>query len=188
MDQMDKMEKQGLRISILGSLTVGCVAMGFAAATHSQAIALDGFFNLTYFIMGLFTLKVAKLVVQGDDERFPVGYAFFEPLINGIKGVFILGISLMALWGAGEALLSGGRSISAGLAMLYGALASAICWIIAILLKKKSKHCPSPLLKTDADGWIVNAAISSAAFTAFIGMWGLSFTPYSSLAPYVQNT
>jgi len=183
---MDQIEKQGLLISSGGSLTVGCVAMGFAVATRSQAITLDGMFNLTYFIISLFTLKVARLVVQGDDEHFPAGYSFFEPLINGVKGVFILGISLMALWGAFGALLTGGRTISAGLAMLYGALASAICWLIVVMLKKKTKVCSSPLLKADADGWIVNAAISSAAFVAFVGMWVLGFTPYKPFAPYVD--
>jgi predicted Co/Zn/Cd cation transporter (cation efflux family) len=65
-------------------------------------------------------------------------------------------------------------------------LASAICWIIALLLKKKTKRCSSPLLKADAAGWIVNAAISSAAFAAFAGMWVLGFTPYKAFAPYVD--
>lgn len=183
---MERVEKSGLTISIIGSLVVGCVAMGFAAATSSAAISLDGLFNITYFIISLFTMKVASLVMQGDDEHFPVGYSFFEPLINGIKGMLILGISLMALWGAVVSLFTGGRTISAGLAMIYGALASAICWIIALLLKKKVKRCSSPLLQADADGWIVNAAISSAAFAAFVGMWVLEFTPYMALVPYVD--
>ena len=182
----DQIEKNALRLSAGGSLLVGCVAMGFAVITRSQAISLDGMFNLTYFIISLFTMKVARLVVQGDDEHFPAGYSFFEPLINGIKGMFILGISLMAMWGAGGALLTGGRTISPGLAMLYGALATAICWTIALLLRKKTKSCSSPLLKADADGWIVNAAISSAAFIAFIGMWVVGLTPYKSFAPYVD--
>jgi len=40
---------------------------------------LDGLFNLAYFAAGLFTLKVAALVQQGDDGRFPLGYAFSNP-------------------------------------------------------------------------------------------------------------
>lgn len=183
---MDSIERKGILISVGGSLLVGCVAMVFAALTQSAAISLDGLFNITYFIIGIFTMKVARLVVQGDDEHFPIGYSFFEPLINGIKGMLILGISLMALWDAFMALFSGGRTISAGLAMLYGALASALCWIIALLLKKKSKACSSPLLKADAEGWIVNAAISSAAFAAFVGMWVLEFTPFKAFIPYVD--
>ncbi len=81
------MKKNALLISAEGSLLVGCVAMGFAAAS-SAAISLDGLFNITYFIISLFTMKVASLVVQGDDEHFPIGYSFFEPLINGIQLLF----------------------------------------------------------------------------------------------------
>lgn len=183
---MDQIEKKGLMISIGGSLIVGCVGMVFAVLTASQAILLDGLFNITYFIISLFTLKVARSVMKGDDEYFPAGYAFFEPLINGIKGTLILGLSLMALWGAGVALFTGGRSIAAGWAMIYGALATAICWSVVLLLKKKARSCSSPLLKADADGWIVNAAISTAAFATFVAIWGLGHTSFTAVIPYID--
>ena len=67
-------------------------------------------------------MKVASLVAGGDDERFPHGYAFFEPLVNGIKGTLLLGVSVMALLGAMQALLSGERTIAAGVAIAYGIL------------------------------------------------------------------
>jgi len=54
-------------------------------------------------------LKVARLVLRGDGERFPLGYAFFEPLVNGIKGILLLGLTLTALFSAFDALFSGGR-------------------------------------------------------------------------------
>jgi predicted Co/Zn/Cd cation transporter (cation efflux family) len=67
------------------------------------------------------------LVAGGDDERFPHGYAFFELLVNGIKGMLVLGMSVMALTGAVEALLTGGRPIAAGIAIAYGVFASITC-------------------------------------------------------------
>ena len=183
---MEQVEKSGLMISIGGSLLVGVAGLAFAILTASQAILLDGLFNITYFIISLFTLKVARLVLQGDDEYFPAGYAFFEPLINGVKGTLILGLSLMALWGAGAALLTGGRSIAVGWAMVYGALATAICWSVVLLLKKKVKRCSSPLLKADADGWIVNAAISTAAFATFVSIGFINKTPWNGVVPYID--
>ena len=183
---MDHVEKSGLMISIGGSLLVGIAGLTFAVLTASQAILLDGLFNITYFIISLFTLKVARLVLQGDDEYFPAGYAFFEPLINGVKGMLILGLSLMALWGAGVALFTGGRSIAAGLAMIYGAVATTVCWSVVLLLKKKVRRCSSPLLKADADGWIVNAAISTAAFATFVSIGFISKTSWSGAVPYID--
>jgi cation diffusion facilitator family transporter len=183
---LDISEKKGLLISVGGSLLVGIAGLVFSVVTESQAILLDGLFNLTYFIVGLFTLKVAKLVQQGDDEYFPAGYLFFEPLINGIKGMLILGISLMALWDAGRALFSGGRSISAGFAVVYGLIATLVCWGVAFSLRRKAAGSNSPLLKTDAAGWIVNAAISTATLIAFVSIVLLEKSPYSSVVPYMD--
>ena len=56
---MDVVEKRGLLISVGGSLLVGIAGLIFSVVTESQAILLDGLFNLTYFMVGLFTLKVA---------------------------------------------------------------------------------------------------------------------------------
>ena len=108
------------------NLLVGCVGVAFSFVASSQAILLDGLFNLTYFGTGLFTIRVAQLVRQGDDQQFHFGYAYFEPLINGIKGVLVLGVTMLAFVDAIRALLSGGREIAAGPAIGYGIFATVI--------------------------------------------------------------
>ena len=97
---MLSLERKYLITSTAANLLVGVLGLTVAVVSSSQAIFLDGLFNLTYFATGLFTVKVASLVAGGDDERFPHGYAFFEPLVNGIKGMLVLGVSIMALLGA----------------------------------------------------------------------------------------
>ena len=136
-----QLEKRYLITSAIGNALVACVGVTVAAFSSSQAILLDGLFNLTYFATGLFTVRVATLVAGGDDERFPHGYAFFEPLVNGIKGMLVLGVSVMALTGAVEALLAGGRPIAAGMAIAYGVFASITCWTIALIMRH---HCHGP--------------------------------------------
>jgi predicted Co/Zn/Cd cation transporter (cation efflux family) len=185
---MDKAENKGLIISATGAITVGCVGLVFSKLTGSKAILLDGAFNLVYFVISLLTIKVSKLVFQGDDEHFPIGYSFFEPLINGIKGFLILGISGMAVFDAISALFSGGRSISPGKAMIYGAFAAVTCWTVALQLKKQTRKSASPLLKADADSWIVNAAISSAVLVTFIAAGVISNTSLKSAVPYADPT
>jgi cation diffusion facilitator family transporter len=175
-------EQRSLRISASGCFVIAVVALWASYLSSSQAILLDGFFNATYFLAGLFTIKVSRLVLQGDDVHFPFGYSFFEPLVNGIKGLLILGVSVMALIGALQALLSGGRSIEAGIAMAYGAFA----WIMAWITHRGYKQSASPLLKVDADGWIVNAAISTAVLLAFVGIWIIEGSPYAFMAPYID--
>lgn len=183
---IDQAELKGLRISAAGALVVGCIGILFSQITGSRAILLDGAFNLVYFVVSLLTMKVAHLVYRGDDIRFPVGYSFFEPLINGIKGVLILGISSMALLDAVSALFSGGRIIDPGAASLYGVFAATVCSLVALLLKRQTRASTSPLLNADAASWVVNAAISGAVLATFIVITLIDRTSWRSIVPYVD--
>lgn len=179
-------EQRGLKFSTAGNLIIGLVGVIVAELSRSQAIMLDGVFNLIYFGTGLFTLKVARLVLRGDDERFPVGYSFFESLVNGVKGLMVLGISVMALIGALEALFSGGRAIALGYATAYGVFATISCWSLALLTHRAGRKTGSPLLKADAENWLVNGAISSAVLLAFVAVFFIQKTRFSHLTPYID--
>ena len=181
-----KIERRYLLIAATGNLVVGCVGLLFSFIASSQAILLDGLFNLTYFVAGLFTLKVAQLLQQGDDQDFPLGYAYFEPLINGLKGVLVLGVTAMALVGAVAALLTGGRAIAAGPAIGYGVFASAVCWVLAFVVRRGAGSTGSPLIRADAENWLVNGAISSAVLLAFVGIALLEGTRLEPFAPYAD--
>ena len=185
-DRQSQPERQTLLISAAGNVLIGIVGIIFAIFSSSQAILLDALFNLTYFATGLFTLKVATLVQQGDDERFPLGYAFFEPLINGLKGVLVLGVSIMALAGAVQSLFIGGRAIAAGLAIGYGIFAATACWLLAIVTRRGAKRTGSPLVLADAENWLVNGAISSAVLLAFISILFIRKTPLDFMVPYID--
>lgn len=182
----NKKERQVLWISAAGNLIIGCVGLVFSVISSSQAILLDGLFNLTYFATGLFTLKVARLVFKGDDERFPFGYAHFEPLVNGLKGVLVLGISLVALADAIQTLLTGGRSIIAGAAIAYGVFAALACWLLALITRRGAKRTGSPLVQTDAENWLVNGAVSSAVLLAFVSILFIKDTILGYLVPFVD--
>ena len=179
-------ERRGLLVSLFGSLLVGCVGVTFSVLSDSQAILLDGLFNLTYFATAIFTLKVAALLKRGESDQYPMGYAFFEPLVNGFKGLLILGVSALAMVGAVEALFDGGRAISAGLAAVYGVFATLACWTIALMTRHSAKHSGSPLVQTDAASWMVNAAISSAVLLTFISVFLIRGTALEPITPYVD--
>ena len=179
-------ERRALLASTIGCVVIGCVGITFAALAHSQAILLDGAFNLTYFVTGIFTLKVARLVRQGDDDRFPYGYGFFEPLINGVKGFLVLGVSLMAFFDALAVLFEGGRRIEVGVAIWYGVFAVVACTTLAIITHRGAKRTGSPLVDADAKNWMVNGAISGAVLVSFIVAWWLLRSGQEKAAMYVD--
>ena len=67
----------------------------------------------------------------------------------------------MAMVGAVQALFEGGRNVAAGAAIAYGVFATIICCAIAAASYIGAKRTESPLVRADAENWIVNAAISS---------------------------
>ena len=183
---MNVVENRFLKVSAAGNLAMASLGIGFFAVTDSQAILLDGLFDLTYFVAALFTFKVAQLVHREDDDRFPYGYAYFEPLVNGVKGLLVLGVSIMAFADAVGALLTGGRAIAAGFAVVYAVAATLGCAVFALIVRRGADRCESPLLLTDAKNWIVNAAISACVLVAFSSILLLENTEYVHLVPYVD--
>lgn len=179
-------ENRYLAISATGNLVMAGVGLTFAVISRSQAILLDGVFDLTYFATALLTLRVAHLVQQEDDEHFPLGYGFHEPLVNGLKGVLVLGVSVMALIGSIQAIAAGGRDIVAGVAIAYGILATVGSWVLAGIVRRGSRRTDSPLLHADAENWIVNGAISSCVVLAFASILILRRTSLGFLVPYVD--
>ena len=81
-----------------------------------------------------------------------------------------------------------GRSVAAGIAIAYGVFATITCWTIAVISWRGAKTTSSPLVRADAENWIVNAAISSCVLLAFVGIVLLRALGFESLAPYVDPT
>ena len=181
-----ELERRVLRRSVAGCLVVAVVGVGAAIVTGSGAILLDGLFNAAYLVTGLFTLRVAELLRRGDDRRYPAGYAAYEPLVNGLKGALILGVSVAALADALTAIVAGGREIAAGFAVAYGAFASAVGWGLAITLARDARTARSPLAEADAKNWLVNAAVSSCVVLAFAIIFLIRGTRLDGLVPFVD--
>ena len=181
-------ELSALRLSTAGCLVIGCVGLTVAALSDSKAVLLDGAFNLVYAVAGVFTLRVARLVQAGDNARYPLGYSFFEPLMNGAKGTLVLGLSVLALFDATYALATGGRNVAAGMAVGYGVFASIACWMLAAIAVRGAKRSGSPLVAADAQNWTVNALISTAVLAGFLAMFVIRGTSYEHLLPYVDPT
>jgi predicted Co/Zn/Cd cation transporter (cation efflux family) len=158
-------ERAALRLSAAAALLLGLLGLAVAIASGSGAILLDGAFNLCFFATALLTLRVATLLARPDDDRYPFGYIFFEPLITTVKGLLILGVSAFALFDAVVALATGGRPVELGPAVAYAAVATVACTLVMIALRRAT---PSPLVAADVENWTVNAVISAGILAGFL--------------------
>lgn len=182
-----KKESSTLAFSAFMALLIGCAGITATLASNSQAILLDGLFNLIYFSVALVTIKVSKLASRPDSESYPFGYSYFESLVNLCKGLLILGVSIFALVDAIAALLTGGREISAGLAVIYALFATAACSLTAWVMHRSQRHVSSPLVAADKLNWLVNSIISAAVLAAFCLVMLLERLDWRGIVPYVDS-
>ena len=176
-------ERAALRLSAGAALAIGVLGLSVALLSGSGAILLDGLFNLCFFATALLTLRVATLVERPDDERYPFGYIFFEPLINTVKGLLILGISALALFDALVALATGGRPVALGPAVAYAATATIVCALVVLALRRAQR---SPLTAADIENWTVNAVISAGVLAGFLLAAALLRADRPGAAAYVD--
>jgi cation diffusion facilitator family transporter len=162
-----KTERGALFLSCGTALLMAGLGLVFAFITNSRAIMLDGVYNLMYFGVALLTLRIERLTSRPDNARFPFGHAYFESLVNAGKGLMILGISAIALLDSGMSLWSGGRAIAAGPAIGYALAATILCTATALTLRRAQRTLDSPLIRADADNWVLDAVISAAVLGAF---------------------
>jgi len=179
-------ERGALILSAVAALAIGIVALGAALLSGSQAILLDALYNLAFFVTALFTLQVARLLARPDDASFPYGYLQFEPLINTVKGLLILGVAVYALVGAVITILSGGQSLTLGPALIYAAAATALCAAVWGTLRRANARIGSPLVEADVGNWAVNAAISAGVLAAFLVALTLERSGQSAAARFVD--
>ena len=179
-------EYRALRLSAWMNLGWAALGIGFGLATESTAIMLDGYFSLVGFVMALVTLRVATLVVQPPDEHFHFGYAQFEPFLNAVKGLLMLGVSGFALASAITALLHGGREVNPGLAIVYAVIAMAGCFLVGAVQRRTARRTGSPMLAVDAKNWLVDGAMSTVVALAFGAAWLLGRSSRADLVPFID--
>ncbi|MDJ0845279.1 MAG: cation transporter [Crocosphaera sp.] len=184
----EKIEKIGLNLSIVVTLFMSILGISFGIAIKSEAILLDGFFNVVSFMMALITLGVAWLQKQPENEQFNFGYLSFIPLVNLIKGLLIFLLSLFALTSAVTAMLHGGRTLNANVAVIYALIAAAGCLITALIQKKIAQQTRSLMIEVDAKNWLINGLISLCVGVAFGIVIFIKNTALAWFVPYADST
>jgi cation diffusion facilitator family transporter len=179
-------ETKALRLSVAMNLIMAALGLGFGWISGSQAILLDGFFSLIGFVMALVTIRVACLVLQPPDEHFHFGYAQFEPFLNTIKGLLMLGVAAFALAGSIGAIVKGGREVQPGLGIVYAVIALAGCLVVGAVQRRAARRIGSPLLEVDSKNWLIDGLLSGVVAAVFGLALILGRTRFAYMVPYVD--
>ena len=182
----EAIERRSIIISIVASTSFGVLGIVISIASKSGAVFLDGLFSLTFGAVGLLTLYVSQLVSRPSDERYPFGYATFEPMLNLFKASLIGFALIYAVWTAAHTILTGGQEITAEGGILYAVIAVIGGAAVVVVLKRYAKQSGSPIVEVDAKNWTVDTLISSAVGIAFVATLLIQNSDWSDLAPYAD--
>ena len=180
-------EQKGIRTSLVGALTFAVLGLSFAIWSESQAVLLDGAFNLITALMVLFAMRITRLLSEPESRRRPVGYVALEPLYILIKGLILLILTLFVMASNVIIILRGGNELKLGMIVIYISVAVVGNFIIWLLIHLNMKSSPSPLLEVEKQNWLVNALISTGIGISFLLVLIFRDGVLKPVVPYVDQ-
>ncbi|MDO5633592.1 MAG: cation transporter [Micrococcus sp.] len=191
---MPRTEQQILRVSLYAILAFSALGITFGLITGSQAIIFDGVFSLWDAVVSIISILVAGLIARTGAEqlsprmqrRFTFGFWHLEPLVIAVSSLFMLAVAVYALVQSVSSLLSGGRDVSYGPALVYAVLVLSLSVSVALVERRANRSVQSALVALDVKGWFMGAAITGALLVAFIVALILEGTEHAWLVPYVD--
>lgn len=187
-------EQSVLRFSIAMTFVLALVGIGFGLASGASSIIFDGIYSLIDASMTTVALIVSMLITATMAERrqarlahrFTMGFWHLEPIVLGMTGVLLTGAALYALVTAVNSLLSGGRELDFGQAMIYAAIVLIVAIGMAIRNRRANRRIGSGFVALDVKGWTMSAGLTGALLAAFVFGWLIQGTPLEPLSPYVD--
>lgn len=187
-------EQQALKTSLVGVLVLSALGIGFGLVSGSFAILFDGVFSLMDAVMSVVSITLAGLIAKSasntlsrrTQDRFNMGFWHFEPIVLAANALVMIAVAAYALFQAVAALLTGGREINFGPAVIYAAVVVVITLVIGVVEHRANKRIRSALVAMDVKGWLMAGGITGALLVAFVIGYFLDGTEAQWLTPYVD--
>ncbi|MGS2744381.1 cation diffusion facilitator family transporter [Halomonas sp. LS-001] len=179
-------ERRGLRLSAIFASLLAFTGLVLGLASGSITILFDSGYSLLSLVLVLFSLLALKQARKPADDHYPFGRLTVEPLAVLLKGVVIALVCLFSLVSALWTLVQGGRLVTLDIALMFGVVNVVGCLWIWWLLHRYAKVSSSSLLKAELRQWQMDTGLSAAVLLGFALTWGLTLTPWASLARFAD--
>ncbi len=180
-------ERKALILSAVIALALALWGIGMGVYSGSDAIMLDGSFNLLTAAMAFIGMKVAGLTACGYTGRYPLGFFAYEPLMVMVKGISILVLVAMALSSNIQVLLAGGRDPQLGLMLVYVGPAVAGCLLAWFMCNRANQKQTSGLLVAEKQAWLINTVISGSIGVALLIVVAIQGSSIGWIARYIDQ-
>ncbi len=172
---------------MIGAFVLAAWGIGMASLSASQAIFLDGMFNLISGVLSFISIWVTRLVGQRESREYPLGYFAYESLFIVVKGSSILVLVVMAVTASVRVMLAGGRDPQLGLMTVYVGPAVLACALLTFFTRRGFQRTGSEILHAESEAWLINTVVSAAVGAAFVGAILAEGTSFEWTARYVDQ-
>lgn len=178
-------DARALLVSVWTSAAFAVLSLVWGLALGSRLIVFDGLYSFASVGLSMLAVLALRTARKGPDERYPWGREVWEPLTIVVKAAALGGLCLYALVGAVGEILSGGREIAAGWAVLYAIVAIAGGLAVSLYLRRRSSRA-SDLVRAEAAEWMGDTLLSLGVLGGFLLALILEVSGRADLARYVD--
>ena len=178
-------DTRALLVSVWVSAAFAVVSLVWGLAVGSLTIVFDGLYSFAAVVLSLFGVLALRTSARGPDERYPWGREAWEPLAIVVKATALAALCVYALVGAVGELLSGGREIDAGGAVVYAVVSTAAGVAVSIYLRRRSR-VGSDLVRAESAEWTGDTLLGVGVLIGFLVALVLQRTGRPDLARYVD--
>ncbi|HAH06364.1 MAG TPA: hypothetical protein DCM05_07520 [Elusimicrobia bacterium] len=179
-------ESRALRFGFRMSILFAAAPFAVALLTDSQLVLLEAKYGLADAFLAWLTLVAFRKIQQPPDQDYPFGYAKYEPMVNALEGLFVVGICVTALLSSLQDLVHPEDVAHRLWIVGYAALSAAACLAMWAFLRVEGRRCGSELLRADAKVWMIDGALSLGTCAAFAACEVLSRTRWAWVNPYAD--
>lgn len=176
-----------LRFSVAGGLIIAILEVILSFTTRSQAILMDGVFDIAEGIVaGLFVLLL-PLLYKPETEKMPYGYAQLESLFMIVKGSALASIIIRLIIDNIHIILSGGREVNSLVVGLFELFICVFSIIVLKFLRHMNKHMNSLVVDAEILSWKIDIYCCLGVGLAFIFEIFLKGTSAAFMCHYIDQ-
>ena len=179
-------EHRILVVSIWGAVVFSVVGVIWGVLSHSRMIFFDGIYSLLSLGLTLGSYWTWRFIRKEQPVRFQFGKESLVPLVVALKALVLLGLSVYAIGVAVGDLRTGGRQVQLAGALGYSLLSTVLCAAIYLMIQRRQKKTESSLAGVEAAQWLMDTVLSMAVLAGFAVAYGLQFTAWNHLTPFVD--
>jgi cation diffusion facilitator family transporter len=183
-DSSVRLEQRALHVSIVVAAAQGAVGVVWGIFARSQMILFDGVYAVVGIVLSWLLLRASSMAAQGPTTRFPYGREGATPLAIGIQGFVLMSMLLYAAVEAVYTIRNGGSEVTAGWALVYGALTTVISVVTWLWLR--SQVGDSDLVLAETAAWRVGALRGVGMTIGFVVLLVLEGSGWDEAAPFVD--